>query len=122
MKYPFLNFWLAPIAVTCLVSCAGDELTSNKAQEALDEWISRREGEVSVVGVQEIPEQNVATATLEFRNLQWTSSYFGIDQDFTGTGYATFTYFNDGRWVLSRVETSDGLNSTWWDDINIQVK
>jgi hypothetical protein len=97
------------------------KLTTRRAQQAVSQWSG---GGINVTGVREIPQENAASAVLYF-------SSFNIRQDglfgqtstrtYSGPGEATFVHYTDGRWVLVKVVTSEGLNSVWWDNLNIQV-
>lgn len=93
-----------------------DKLTNDKAQKALDTWTGNS-GKIVVLGIQEVPQANAAQANINFDNFQWKS-----DRPYSGPGTALFSRFNDGRWMLQRVATSNGLGSVWWNDLNIEVK
>jgi len=41
---------------------------------------------------------------------------------YSGPGEATFSHFTDGRWLLTKISTSEGINSFTWDNLNIEVK
>ena len=100
----------------------GGKLTTQRAQQAVSQWSG---GGILVTGVQEIPQQNAATAAISFSNFNIRQQgFFGSTstRPYTGPGEATFTHYTDGRWVLVKVSTSEGFNSVWWDNLNIQVR
>jgi len=103
-------------------TATGGKLTTQRAQQALSQWSG---GGIMVTGVQEIPQQNAASAALSFSSFNVRQQgFFGqtSTRAYTGPGEATFTHYTDGRWVLVKVTTSEGFNSVWWDNLNIQVR
>ncbi len=103
--------------------CLKDEkLPAEKAQAALDKWMTNG-GKVTVQGIQELPQENIAKSSIVFENLRLKSSlpWRGARQ-YSGPGIAIFSRYNDGRWVLTRVETSEGLDTSWWNNLNIEVE
>lgn len=74
-------------------------LTKDKAQRALNKWIAAR-GEISVQGIQELPQQNAARVDVNFTHYRFNSMTFGAE-DHSGPGTAMFSHYTDGRWVLS---------------------
>jgi hypothetical protein len=99
-------------------------LTTDEAQRAVDRWMGT-DGTVKVTGVQEVAQENVARADLAFTNFKWRSkdSFTGtsVMKEYEGGGVATFKHYNDGRWVLARIDIPKDLG-TWWDNLNIEVK
>lgn len=103
-------------------TATGGKLTTQRAQQAVSQWSG---GGIMVTGVQEIPQQNAASAALSFSSFNIRQQgFFGqtSTRAYTGPGEATFTHYTDGRWVLVKVTTSEGFNSVWWDNLNIQVR
>ena len=72
---------------------------------------------VKVLGVQELPTLNSATADLEMGN------FFSRDTGRLSVnairGQATFVHYTDGRWVLNRVTWDGGASA---DRLNIAVR
>jgi hypothetical protein len=97
-----------------------DKLTQQQAQAALDKWISRESGSVTVSGVQEIPQENSARARLTFRNLhiEWTEGN-PRQMNYSDSGTATFTHYTDGRWVLNQIKLDRA--PVYWKDIGIKA-
>lgn len=96
--------------------------------KALD-W-TRKGGSVTVLGVQELPQENAARADITFNGFQYATDYYGqpisaekkvkpVPNDrlptpdelfgqpkvasFSGKGEATLKHYTDGRWVLTAV-------------------
>ncbi len=70
---------------------------------------------VRVLGVQELSAQSEATADLDMSGFAWGPS--DSVRTTTSLGKAYFTHYNDGRWVLSKVQweggsLQEGLNIT----------
>ena len=123
------KFVVIPIAlVTLLTACLdGGKLTNDKAQKAIDAFQGSDSGSIVVIGVQEIPQENLAKASINFNNFQWQSSrpaslFSNSLKEYSGPGVATFSHYNDGRWVLTRIETSNELESVWWDNLSIEAE
>ena len=101
--------WIVGAAVAILVIIIGyfvlasdsnQKLTTQRVQQTLGQWSN---GGIVVTGVQEIPQQNAASATLLFSNFNVRQQgLFGgtITRAYTGPGEATLTHYTDGRWVL----------------------
>jgi hypothetical protein len=96
----------------CTASCGkiGSGLSQQKVQQAVDQLLNgvRRGGAVSVQGIKQGP--NEAEADIAFNNFQYffsSAPFMGV-QRFTGTGTATITHYNDGRWVLTRITFNVG--------------
>lgn len=102
-------------------------LTQSKAQNALNRWVSGKGGSVTIQGIKELPQENSAKVDLRLTNLRWT-----VRAEFAGVtfnrecgscqGIATFSHYNDGRWVLMNVETLQGAESGSWTGINIEAQ
>jgi hypothetical protein len=130
--------WIASgvliLLVILYVAGGGSGLSKSKAEQAIFQWqigawVCRCGGSctgsgglpVSVTGVQEMPQQNSARAVLAFENAPINHSCPG-ERMYTGPGEAIFNRFTDGRWLLARISTSEGINSFVWDNLNIPVK
>jgi len=100
------------------------KLTTDKAQRALNTWVSS--GSVAVRGIQEVPTENAAVAQLSFSNLSYNlhDPLFGGQKSktYSGPGTAIFTHYNDGRWVLAKITIGEGFDAVWWDNLNINVR
>jgi hypothetical protein len=79
-----------------------------------------------VVGVVEIPAQNLARADIVLSNFAWNApqndaitAYAmgpgGGRQIFNGRAVAVFVHYTNGRWILLRIETPMGN----WENLNI---
>jgi hypothetical protein len=107
-------------------------LTNSMAENALKKWMPGSNAKVT--GIQEIPQQNVATADVMFSNFSFTRNeqvfdparqgfYEGwVPKTYSGPGVASFTHYNDGRWIMTRVVTSQGAQSTHWDDLSVEAR
>jgi len=110
------------ISYFALTGGSNQKLTTQRVQQTLSQWSN---GGIVVTGVQEIPQQNSASAALLFSsfNIRQNGLFGGTTtRAYTGPGEATLTHYTDGRWVLVKVSTSEGFNSTWWDNLNLQVR
>jgi hypothetical protein len=99
------------------------KLTNSMAEGALRRWVSS--GNVTVTGIQEIPQENAAKVDVTFSNFKFkTTGIMGgqVERNYSGPGVAVFTHYNDGRWVLTKVSTSQGFDSVWWDNLNIEAR
>jgi hypothetical protein len=126
MKNNYINILLI-IGLFVVIGCRGigngtlpiikdGKLTTEKAQNTLSRWV--KDGQVTVRGIQE--SGNTAQADVNFSNFHFTLKS-GEESTYSGPGTAVFTHYNDGRWVLKKVSTSEGFNSIWWDDINVEA-
>ena len=133
--------WIGGAAVLLLVvlyvaSGGSGKLTQDKAAQTIFQWeiqtmpwVCRCAGPctgsggspVSVSGVQELPQENVARAVLSFRNAPFNHNCPN-EKIYSGPGEAVFNHYTDGRWVLMRLSTSEGINSIVYDNLNIPVK
>lgn len=103
-----------------------------KVQRVVDkalDW-TRKGGSATVLGVQELPQENAARADITFNGFQYATDYYGqpisaekkvkpVPNDrlptpdelfgqpkvagFSGKGEATLKHYTDGRWVLTAV-------------------
>lgn len=98
------------------VSSDSGKITTEKAQRALDNWISSAgSGQVSIVGgVRELPTENAATAELKLSNFNYQSTQTKQYRTYSGSGTATFVHYTDGRWVLNKVLIGDAMRNTSW--------
>jgi hypothetical protein len=100
-------------------------LSNSKAEQALNKWIQsiNSSGSIRVVGIQESGPNN-ARANIQFSNFRYSTKDFGnvVQQEWSGGGLASFIKYNDGRWILSNVYTSQGVQSRWWEGINQAVE
>lgn len=71
--------------------------------------------------MQELPQENSARAVLVFEKAVINHSCPG-ERTYSGPGEAVFTHYTDGRWVLDKISTSEGLNSFVWGNLNIEVR
>lgn len=112
---------LALALMILFVGCGKGDLTKEKAQRVLDRWkddfavqgiqpnrpvttsadVGQSDTDLVVQGVREIPQENSAKVDLTFNNFE----YGGAKYTYSGSGVATFSRYNDGRWVLTKVET-----------------
>lgn len=123
------------LLTACLLACASPSsqqtstssdagrITTEKAQQALNQWIARAgSGQVTIVGgVRELPNENAATAELKFTNFVYQSSQTKETRNYSGAGNATFMHYTDGRWVLNKVVAGDVWASTSWTP-NIDIR
>ena len=124
-------------ATSSASSSSGGGLTNSNVQGAVRSFMSEftKGGNINVEGVQELPNQNAATADLRFSNWVCSTTYEGglskqtpppVTRDKFGMPSSTFglrlrTYnmsglavlkrYNDGRWVLKEVRVGSGLNT-----------
>lgn len=90
-----------------LAGCSG-RLTTEKAQEALNKWMSNYVGSVEVLSMQILPKQNTAYVKLKFSNFVYRELLprnpvgGGELKDFSGEGTALFVN-KDANWVLDTI-------------------
>lgn len=126
MKYLALQVLALTLLSGCNNALDNKKLTNSKAQGALSKWVGGR-GQITVQGIQEIPQENSAKADIHFNQLRvQAKNIFGLPiqgkyTTWSGPGFAVFTRYNDGRWVLTKVQTSQGLDSVWWDNVSIEA-
>jgi PBP1b-binding outer membrane lipoprotein LpoB len=108
--------------IVLLSGCAGgsNALTEGRAQKAIDRFMSGFSGHASVQGVQEIPQENAAKVDIKFTNFKYNDQMMGYSMDYSDLGTAIFSKYNDGRWVLTRVEVPGYRGNHW--DVNIPVE
>ncbi len=116
---------------------SGSGINDSNVQRAVRSFMSEftKGGSINVEGVQELPNQNAATADLKFVNWVCSTTYEGglskqkpppVTYDRYGMPSSTFglrlkTYntnglavlkrYNDGRWVLKEVRVGNGFNT-----------
>jgi hypothetical protein len=118
-------------------SSSGGGLTDSNVQRAVRSFMSdfTKGGNINVEGVQELPNQNAATADLRFVNWICSTTYegglskqkpppvtydrYGMPSSVFGlrlvtyntSGLAVLKRYNDGRWVLKEVRVGNGFNA-----------
>lgn len=128
MKHKLIYILLITCFLLVFTSCGGGgfssvtdngKLTKEKAENALNRWIS--EGQVAVRGIQETG-GNAAQADVTFTDFHYTmKGGSNRGSTYTGAGVAVFTHYNDGRWVLTKVQIGQGFRAVWWNDLNVEV-
>jgi hypothetical protein len=119
------------------VGSSGGGLTDSNVQRAVRSFMSEftKGGDINVEGVQELPNQNAATADLRFVNWVCTTvnggglskqkppplthDQFGMPSTAFGPklvtynvrGLAILKHYNDGRWVLKEVHMGSGFDT-----------
>lgn len=88
-------------------------LTTQQAQRALERWSN---GKFTVLGIKEIPEQNSATADFTVEG----KSYYDTGRVYNGPGVAVFSFYNDGRAVMTQVTLSEELIGTFKTNIVVE--
>lgn len=114
----------SPAGISSPAPGGGRDLSNSAAESALNQW-GMCADRVKVQGIQELPQQSAARAILQFSNCQLSgghSMFGGKSRSYSGPGEAVFIKFNDGTWVLSKVQTSEGMDSVHWDDLNVRVR
>jgi YARHG domain len=112
-------------------------LTTSNVQRAVSSFMRdfTKGGQINVEGVQELPNENAATADLRFVNWVCSTTYegglskqtpppvtydrFGMPSSTFGlrlrtyntSGLAVLKRYNDGRWVLKEVRVGQGFNT-----------
>ena len=107
------------VLVILLMGCNKGQLTKEGAKCVLEEWqldavpgqrISNdtvttsggnSESNLVIQGIQELPQGNSAEVSVVFNNFEYDREA----SPYSGSGTATFTKYNDGKWVLTKVET-----------------
>ena len=112
MKPRHIAVALVLFACILLLGCGKSALTNQMAENAIRQWLSQTNNpEVKVLGIQEIPQQNIARATVTLSHLFYNSPrgifYSNQKLDYSGPAEAIFTHYNDGRWVLTHVTVPD---------------
>ena len=106
-------------------SASPGSLSNGKAEQALNKWLQsiNSSGSIRVIGIQESGPNN-ARANIQFSNFRYSTRDFGnvVQQEWSGGGLASFIKYNDGRWILSNVYTSQGVQTRWWEGINQAVE
>jgi hypothetical protein len=111
------------------VSAADGKLTNEKALQTVAQVLHCYGAcKMRVIGVQEVPQQNMAQADVEISNITFkipkndavTAYAFGPGggtRIWSGHATAIFAHYNDGRWVLRQIICELGN----WDNLNIVV-
>ena len=100
-----------------LSSCQSSTLSASCAQRTLSRWIASS-GSVTVSGVQDVPQQSAALAQITLSDYKYTN--MGRQLNYSGSGTASFVRYNDGRWMLTRVDFAGG--QVWVTNINLEAK
>ena len=126
---PYENLLSAVSAIFFIVTalgCSGSGHLSNEAAaRAIVKWSGDPPAVLEIKGVLEIPQQNIAKVDIQFSDFHYNKrdAFFGgtKPRDYAGPGVAIFTHYNDGRWVLTHLETSEGFGSSQFD-MNVEAK
>jgi hypothetical protein len=106
-------------------------LTNSMAEQTINRWMPGCNAKVT--GIQEVPQENVAIVNVRFSNVHFTRTEMVFDDQrkgfyegpvpktYSGPGIANFTHYNDGRWVMTKVVTSQGDKSTHWDGLSVEA-
>jgi hypothetical protein len=69
-----------------------------------------------------LPNENAATVELKFNTFNYTlSNSPDRGRLYSGRGTAAFVHYNDGRWVLNKVQIGESFDTVSWSP-NIEVK
>lgn len=113
-------------------SSSSGALTNSVAEQTLNQWMPGCNA--TVTGIQEVPQNNTATVNVMFSDFHFlrTEEVYDdqqkgfrqgqVPKTYSGPGIANFTHYNDGRWVLTKVITSQGAASTHWDDLSVEAR
>lgn len=121
-----LYLFITPLVFITLWGCSDSgKLTNQIAQRAVTQWAGTGNGNVMVMGVLEVPQENLAKADIQFSRFKYPSkdSMFGntTTETYSGSGVAIFAHYNDGRWILTQIILSK--QNIWgpihWDNVNI---
>lgn len=88
------------------------KLTPEQAQKALQRWSN---GTFKVLGVKEIPEQNSATADFTV-----DITYHDTGRTYNGPGVAVFSFYNDGRIVMTQVTFSQEIMGVYKTNVVVE--
>jgi hypothetical protein len=122
------SFFVSVIFAVSLVGCSGgnSKLSNDQAQSAVWTVMNGVAEDVTVIGVREIPQQNLAQVDLHVKN--WRLLTHRDDSlaargtetfEWSGEGTATFVHYNDG-WVLTHINTEQ--QSAQRNDLHVAVK
>lgn len=100
------------------VGASSGTLTDDGARAAINQWLAG-EGQVQIIGVQEVPAESGARADIVLSGFVWNApkndavtAYVmgpgGGKRVYNGAATAIFIHYTDGRWLLSRVDTPMG--------------
>lgn len=124
-----ISLWAAPLT----------NINVNRAVNQALDWTRKGGGPATVVGIREIPQENLAVADVRFDNFQFNANIYNIPTQkdevtppqpaadsptfnqqmaewpsrqrhvaqYTGTSQALLTHYNDGRWVLTKVNIGE---------------
>ncbi|KAF0247216.1 MAG: hypothetical protein FD167_3381 [bacterium] len=94
-------------------SANNPRLTTQQAQRTLERWSN---GKFKVLGIKEIPEQNSATADFTVEG----KSYYDTGRVYNGPGVAVFSFYNDGRLVMTQVTLSQEIMGTFKTNVAVE--
>jgi len=129
MKHLLLLTLTIPVLlVACTLKPASSnesdaKLTDDRVKAALTKWNS--DCAASVAGIQEMPQQNMARASLYFSHCEFAFHFKNAQpgtRDYSGSAEAVFTHYNDGRWVLTQVSAREGWPPFEWNNLNIEAR
>lgn len=119
--YKFIRSESSPGTTTAQSPQTTNQLSNDKAQNAINKWAGQySDATVRVVGIREIPAENSAQVDVSINNLHWNYDNGIITQKMgcsSCSGIATFSHYNDGRWVLMSIQSQAG----GWNSINIEA-
>lgn len=130
----FVNLVVLLVSISCfgcqsgvLSSTDSGKLTNQRAQVAVNAWVSGFGGTATVQGIQEIPQENKATATVQLRGFTIPAGYsagirYRNPEVYNGPALATFVHYNDGRWFMTGFQTDQGFNSVSWRNVSVEVR
>lgn len=88
------------------------KLTPEQAQKALQRWSN---GTFKVLGIKETPEQNSATADFTV-----DITYHDTGRTYNGPGVAVFSFYNDGRVVMTQVIFSQEIMGVYKTNVAVE--
>lgn len=93
-------------------STASKKITPEQAQKALQRWSN---GTFKVLGVKEMPEQNSAAADFTV-----DITYHDTGRTYNGPGIAMFSFYNDGRIVMTQVIFSEEIMGVYKTNVAVE--
>lgn len=118
MKFGAMLISAAGLLCAGAVSAYSGTLTDGSAQAAINQWLAG-DGQVRIVGVQEVPAESGARADIVLSGFVWNApkndavtAYVmgpgGGKRTYNGAATAIFIHYTDGRWLLSQINTPMG--------------
>lgn len=116
------NLLILSLLTTCASCSPGTGLTKENAQQAVNTGLvqlpelAARKGmqlqgsdyKAEVLGIQENPTENSATADIKFYNMTFKPPGPLYPMQTLDKGTASFKRYSDGRWVLTEIHSGDG--------------